>query len=478
MGDGGHRVDESSEADREEPMEPGAYGTSTRELQRAPLRARPWRMALVIVLLAVALVAAGVAGGILAERHGWRAGLARVLPGSWLDRIATPTPAPSTRSAAPGKPENNAAVAPSTGPISAGPAVPSAPVEVILTPEAMSRVGIKTAKVTAVEATTAIQVPGTVMANAYREVKVTPIAAGVVTRVHVELGAAVKRGDPLAILFSTDLADAQTKYLSMSAMLEADHRKLERTRQLVAIGAASRQELEEVTAVHESHATEVVAARQRLLQLGLRPEQVEGLRDPGQVVSTLVVPAPIDGVITGRAVNLGQVATMGQELMVVTDLAEVWSVGEVYEQDFAAVGVGSEAAITMLAYPGLTLRGRVSYIDPRVDPQARTAKVRVELPNPEGRLRLGMYVTMAFRTRGGEAAVVVPRAAVQTLGDRQVVFLPARDEEGKFTQREVRLGAPVDGGYTVLSGLRPGDLVVTDGSFFLRSESLRNAPGG
>jgi RND family efflux transporter MFP subunit len=288
----------------------------------------------------------------------------------------------------------------------------------------------------------------------------------------------VRSGDPLVTLFITDLADAQTRYLSMAAMLEADHRKLERTRQLVEIGAASRQELEEVTAVYESHATEVASARQRLLQLGLQAEQVQALTSRKQIVSTVTVTAPIYGVITGRTANLGQVVAMGQELVVVTDLSEVWAVGDVYEQDFAAVRVGSEAVITMPAYPGITLRGRVAYIDPRVDPQARTAKVRVELPNPDGRLRLGMYVTMAFRTRGSAPAVLVPRAAVQTLGDRQVVFLPAKGEEGKFILRDVRLGALVGESYTVLSGLRPGEVVVTDGSFFLRSESLRNAASG
>ena len=114
-----------------------------------------------------------------------------------------------------------------------------------------------------------IQLPGTVMADAYREVKVVPIAGGIVTKVHVELGAAVKRGAPLAALFSPDLAETQTKYLSMRAMLVADHQKLQRTQQLVEIGAASRQELEDVTAVHASRATEVEAARQRLLLLGL-----------------------------------------------------------------------------------------------------------------------------------------------------------------------------------------------------------------
>src|SRR6266851_1311388 len=362
----------------------------------------------------------------------------------------------------------SAAVSTSAGPAPA-PADPAGDVEVVLSPEALARAGIKTAAVTAIGGGTSVSVPGTVMPNAYREVKVTPIAGGIVTKVHVELGAAVRQGAPLLTLFSAELADSQTKYMSMSAMLEADRRKL------VEIGAASRQDFEEITAVHEAHATEVEAARQRLQLLGLSAEQVPALTSPSKVVSTIVVPAPISGVITSRAANLGQVVAMGQELLSVTDLSQVWVVGDLYEQNFKSVRVGSEAAITTPSYPGLTLRGRVSYIDPRVDPQARTAKARIEVPNSDGRLRLGMYVTVSFTTPGG-STLVVPRSAVQAVGDRQVVFVPVEGEEGKFIQRQIRVGEPIGDNYPVLAGLRPGDVVVTEGSFFLRAESLRNSP--
>lgn len=357
------------------------------------------------------------------------------------------------------------------------PVEPAGDVEVVLSPDARARAGIKTAPVIAVSAGNVVTVPGSVMANAYREVKVTPIAPGIVTKVHVELGAVVRLGAPLVTLFSADLADSQTKYMSMSAILEADHKKLERTRKLVEIGAASRQDLEEITAVHEAHATEVQAARQRLQLLGLSAEQVRALTSLSQVVSSIVVPAPIAGVITSRSANLGQVVAMGQELLSVTDLSEVWVVGDLYEQDFRTLTVGSQAAITTPAYPGLTLHGRVSYIDPRVDPQARTAKARIEVPNSDGRLRLGMYVTVSFTTPGA-TTVVVPRSAVQAIGDRQVVFVRAGSEDGKFIQRQVQLGSPIGDNYTVLNGVKPGETLVTEGSFFLRAEVLRNAPGG
>jgi cobalt-zinc-cadmium efflux system membrane fusion protein len=428
------------------------------EVVREPSRPRGKRRrlgrGLVMVVAALGLIAVGACGATLASRYlGW------------------PQPAPVVTAPTPPV---------SAPPASEAPAVsaPTSTSEVMLSPEALGRAGIKTAPAEVAASQVTIQLPGTVMADAYREVKVFPIAGGIVTKVHVELGAAVKRGAPLATLFSPELAEAQTKYLSMRAMLVADHQKLQRTQQLVAIGAASRQEIEDITAIHASHATEVEAARQRLLLLGLSRAHVEALTNPNQIVSDVTVPAPISGAITSRTANLGQVVSMGQELFVVTDLSQVWVIGDLYEQDFQTVHVGSEAVLSTPAYPALMLRGRVTYIDPRVDPQTRTAKVRVEVANAEGRLRLGMYVTLAFTTPGGERTVVIPRGAVQTIGERQIVFVPAPDEEGKFLACPVQVG-PLRGDLvTIRSGVQPGEVVVTEGSFFLRAEMLRNAPAG
>lgn len=350
---------------------------------------------------------------------------------------------------------------------------PETEVGLILSPEAIQQAGIQTAAVTRVTSHTSVQLPGSVLADAYREVKVVPIVGGIVTKVHVELGAPVQRGTPLATVFSPELAEAQTKYLSMQAMLAADRQKLERTQQLVAIGAVSLQEVEDVTATHTSRTTEVEAARQRLLLLGLNRSHTETLNSPSQIVSEVTVPAPITGIITSRAANLGQVVGLGQELFVVTDLSQVWVIADLYEQDFQHVRVGSEAAMTTPAYPDLTLRGRVSYIDPRVDPQTRTAKVRIEVPNRDGRLRLGMYVTVTFTTPGSAQQIVVPSAALQAIGARYVVFLPVADEDGKFVSRTVQVGAAQGGLSPILSGLQAGELVVTEGSFFLRAELLR-----
>jgi RND family efflux transporter MFP subunit len=374
-----------------------------------------------------------------------------------------------------------------TAPTSAAPAVreqaahstaaPDEVVEVTLAPEAIERAGIKLAVVQARSAGGALKVPGTVTSNAYRDTKVNALVGGVVRQVGVELGAAVTRGQTLAVIFSSELADAQMKYLSMRATFEADHQKLERTQKLVALGAASRQELDDVTAGHAAHETEVESTRQRLLLLGLTPEQTARLTEASQIVSEVAVPAPADGLVIVRTVNPGQVVGAGGELFVVTDLGTVWIIGDLYEKDFASVRVGTPASVVVPSVPSRTLHGRVAYIDPRLDAATRTAKVRVEVPNRDAVLRLGMFVEVTFETATTGSRVLVPRAAVQSMGSRTVVYV-ATAEEGRFVERTVQTGAASGEQVEVVHGLTPGERVVTEGSFYLRAEAGRQRAGG
>src|SRR5437867_213154 len=416
-----------------------------------PMRRHLWQG-----LIGIALIAAGLASGVV-----------------WSERRGVQKQAASSAST----------------PTGAMPAMPGMPakasmppgddvVEVSLTPEAIDRAGIKTAVVGVQSTVSGITVPGTVTTNAYRDIKVNSLVGGIVRQVSADLGATVSHSQPLAVVFSAELADAQVKYLSMQAMLEADHQKLVRSEKLVALGAASRQELEEVTATHAGHATEVAAARQRLLLLGLSPDLVAGLTDASHVVSDVVVRAPVDGTVIARSVNPGQVVGAAQELFVVTDLRTVWVIGDLYEKDFASVKVGSPATIEIAARPKAGLNGRVAYIDPRVDPATRTAKVRVEVPNRDMELRLGMYVTLSFRTASAERSLVVPRDSVQAVGERTVVYVPVAGDEGRFAERLVKLGAAAGDSVQVLEGVKPGERIVTSGSFFLRGEAARNRSGG
>jgi membrane fusion protein, heavy metal efflux system len=351
------------------------------------------------------------------------------------------------------------------------------PVEVTLTADAVTRAGIKTAVVRSGATSTSISLPGTVTSNAYRETKLTALVGGVVRSVSAELGAGVSRGQPLAVIFSSELADAQMKYLAAQAMLEADHQKRERTGALVRIGAASRQEYEEVVAVHSAHEAELAAARQRLVLLGLSADRVNALRQSSDVASEITVTAPHAGTVIARSINPGQVLAVGQEMFVVADLSTVWVIGDLYEKDFASVRVGSEATVNVPP-AGRQVRGRVSYIDPRVAPGSRTAKVRVEVPNADGSLRLGIFVDVRFSGQTAGRAVAVPRTAVQSIGERAVVYVMAEGDQPRFVERPVKLGPSSGASVEVLEGVKVGERVVTEGSFFLRAEAARTRSGG
>jgi RND family efflux transporter MFP subunit len=321
------------------------------------------------------------------------------------------------------------------------------------------------------------QTTGLVQPNSYRETPVMALVGGIVRLVGPELGQNVRKGQTVVVVSSNDLADAQTKYLTAFAELEEHHKHHARTEKLVAIGAASREELEMATSKLKAAESDVANLRQRLLLLGLSSQRVSALRSTSQVSSEASLPAPASGTVTSRSVNPGEVIEANKELLRVTDLSSVWVVGQVYEKDLGKIHIGSGASVTTDAYPGRVFRGRVSYVDPKVDAQTRTAQARIELVNPGQQLKIGMYVNVAFGTLSGEVSTVplIPVAAVQNVGTQQVVFV-ATGDPNVFAMRPVRIGPESNGSYPVLEGLSVGDRIVTEGSFMLRAEWLKSHP--
>ncbi len=211
--------------------------------------------------------------------------------------------------------------------------------------------------------------------------------------------------------------------------------------------------------------------------LGLSSQRVGGLRSTSQISSDVSLPAPASGTVTSRTVNSGEVIEANKEILRVTDLSSVWVVGQVYEKDLGKVHIGSGASITTDSYPGRVFRGQVSYVDPKVDAQTRTAQARIELANPGQQLKIGMYVNVAFAALGAAESTVpvVPIVAVQNMNNQQIVFV-ATSDPNVFVMRPLRLGPENDGYYPVLEGLTVGDRVVTNGSFMLRAEWLKSHP--
>jgi RND family efflux transporter MFP subunit len=346
-------------------------------------------------------------------------------------------------------------------------------VVVALSPEAVERAAVRVVPVAAGTGPAAIRLPAVVEPNAYAQVVVTPLVAGRITRVLVGLGDHVRQGQAMAHIFSPDLAEAQTRYLSARAELVAHDRELQRTGKLEKIGAASRQELERVEAEHTARKTSLESARSRLELLGVSRAAIDGLSPGDSVAATTSVPAPIAGVVTERLANVGLNVDTASKLFTVVDLSTVWVVADVYEQDFSRVRIGSPAIVATTAYADLVLHGRISYIDPQLNPQTRTARARIEVPNARRQLRLGMYADVLLEGSGRDSAALIPQSAVQNVRDRHVVYLANPREPGKFIEREVRLGQAIGQQVEVLTGAKPGDFVVAEGSFFIRAERER-----
>ena len=351
---------------------------------------------------------------------------------------------------------------------------------VTVAPEVMQRAGIKIEPVgeqVSSETASSTMTTGIVQANAYRATPVISLVGGIVRRVNVELGQTVSRGQTVAVVFSDELAEAQSRYLTTLAELEEHHKHHARTMKLVEIGAASREELEQATSKLRSAESELASQRQRLLLLGLSAQRINSLRSSEQVSSEVSLVSPVMGTVIARSANPGEVIQADKEILRVADLSSVWVIGQVYEKDLARIKVGSGASITSEAYQGRVFRGQVSYVDPTLDPATRTAQVRIELANRGQALKIGMYVNVAFGTLGGAESTVpvAPANAIQNINNQQVIFV-ALNEGNIFAMRPVRLGPEANGRYPVLEGVSVGDRIVTEGSFLLRAEWLRTHP--
>ena len=209
---------------------------------------------------------------------------------------------------------------------------------------------------------------------------------------------------------------------------------------------------------------------QRLRNLGVPEARIEEVRTSGSNPRTIDWPSPATGTVIDKRVINGQQVTEGAELYRIADLSHLWVIAEVAEADLAGVEVGTPAVVTLRAYSNDPVEGRVSFIYPDIKPETRTARVRIELPNPDGRLKIDMYADVLFRPGTDRGPVVaVPDSAVIDSGSRQVVLIAKG--EGRFEPRAVKLGRRGDGYVEIQQGVQKGEEVVTSATFLIDAES-------
>ncbi len=301
---------------------------------------------------------------------------------------------------------------------------------------AAERLGITFARAAIRPLAEGIRVVGTLTYAEPRRVYVTARVMGWVEELYADYtGRPVRRGEPLLAIYAPELLSAQEEYLAARRLGDSSL---------------------------------AAAARRRLELWDVPQDQIERLDRTGRAERRLLLRAPTSGEIVEKMVTAGQAVGVGDDLFLIADRSVLWTELAVFEADARLLRPGMPVELAVEALPGRTYAGRVTFISPRVEEKTRTLTARVEVPNRDGRLRPGMYVTARLASAGAPR-LAVPLAAVLPTGTRNLVF--ANRGDGRFVPREVSLGARNDSLVEIVQGLEPGDEVVASATYLLDSES-------
>lgn len=311
-------------------------------------------------------------------------------------------------------------------------------------------IGVKTAVVEKHPLDTTIRAVGRVDYNEQRIAHVNLRISGWVDELFVDYtGQVVRKGQPLFTVYSPELVSSQDEYL---------------------LALRTQQKLKDspLAEVHRQAEDLVQASRERLHLWTVSDQQLNELARRGKANTYLTISSPNTGYVIDKKVFKGMFVEPQMQLYTIADLSTVWVNAEIYEYEVPFVKVGQTGKVTFTAYPGQTFYGRVSYIYPFLNPESRTVKVRLELPNAQLQLKPEMYGDVEIQINRGYQ-VAIPEQAVLDSGSRKLVFLVRG--EGLFEPREVKVGSKIGSLYEVQEGLDVGDRIVTSGNFLIDSES-------
>lgn len=322
---------------------------------------------------------------------------------------------------------------------------------VMLTSDQAQRIGVTYATAAVTPMRREVRTVGQVTFDETRMRAISPKVEGWVEQLYVDYtGQLVAAGQPLLAIYSPMLVAAQEELL-LAVRLTQD----------VSAGSAdARQGADDL----------LTSTRRRLAYWDIPASEIAAIERTGQVRRAMTLRAPHGGYVLEKNVLAGQKVMMGEALYKVADLSTVWVEGEVFEQDLAAIRLGQSVHAEFESMPGRTRQGRITYIYPTVNPETRTARIRVALTNPRMELKPGMYATLRVDGSGATAtALTVPREAVLMTGQRNIVFV--RRADGMLEPRDVTVGAANDDRVAILSGLAAGDVVVSSATFLVDAES-------
>ena len=327
-----------------------------------------------------------------------------------------------------------------------------------INPDKVQKLGVRTETVELRELTRTVQAVATIQANERQLHTVSPRFEGWIEKLYVNTtGQLVRRGEPLLEVYSPDLVTAQQEYLIAWKGVQS-------------VKGASPE-------VEAGMRTLVDSALQRLRNWDISEAELQRLQQEGKARQSLTLRAQAGGVVLEKRAVAGMRFMPGEMLYQIADLSSVWLLADVFEQDLGLVRQGQSVKIRVDAYPDQAFTGKVTFIYPTVVPETRTARVRIELPNPAGLLKPAMYARVEIASgRGRGKVLAVPDSAVLDTGTRQLVLV--QRGEGAFEPRPVKLGMRTDGYFEVLDGIKAGESVVVSANFLIDAESNLKAALG
>lgn len=343
--------------------------------------------------------------------------------------------------------------------------------------------GIAVEPVQTISRSAHFEAPGVLTLDETRTARIGSMVEGKIVSLSAEVGARVPAGAVLADIHShvihetwaeyrKAIADRKRRMTELTYAVQAE----ERARRLYADKAISLQEVQraQVDRVAAEQALDMVKTEVRRTEEALEHLGITSGEDPsGESGEQIPVKSPLAGAVLEKNVTTGTAVTPGMQLFVVSDLSTLWALAEVDETKLPRVKVGLPIEVRVAAYPGEAFPGTIIFVGDTLDPKTRRVTVRCRVPNPQGRLKPQMYAALSLGEGEARSVVVVPSQAIQEMDGKTVVFIA--DEAGKFFKREVAVGLETEGRVEVLSGVQPGEKVVTAGSFLLKSELLKSA---
>ncbi len=328
-----------------------------------------------------------------------------------------------------------------------------------------------------------LRLTGRIELDQTRTFEVAPAAAGRIVTVEKLLGQKVKAGDVLAVIQSAELGQAKADWLEAKAALQLAQSTFDREKQLYEKQIASLADF--LTAQNElSRSDAALAAAEKKLDLfGLDADRIAAIEDDktNGRFAQLLLRAPADGIIIEQNLVAGKLVDNTQTLYTITDLSNLWVWCDLYERDLPRIheGLGAgediKASIRVAAFPNEVFEGTLDLVESRLNPATRTIRVRLSLANPDGMLKLGMFVEARIAENRGQLAVAVPKAAVMSDAGKSFVFQQVKDD--LWLRRNVITGRQSDGYVEILGGLSPDARVVAKGAFMLKSDLLREKMG-